>query len=206
MENATKALEMAASVLIGMLILGALVFAYTRMHEVKQAEEDSLLVEQASGVNKKFEVYNRNGLYGSEILSLANLIIDYNSREGAEGYTTIDLSVTINEILDAQVYTATTYNAQQLMQCYDALATLIANANTNVNGKNISYWANTSLTELRNTFTTTTSPTYNEMQAKITTYKTLFYEQEDMSRKVFDVVKVEYDKNGRIVKMQYKEE
>lgn len=206
MENATKALEMAASVLIGMLILGALVFAYTRMHEVKQAEEDSLLVEQASGVNKKFEVYNRNGLYGSEILSLANLIIDYNSREGAEGYTTIDLSVTINEILDAQVYTATTYNAQKLTQCYDALATLIANANTNVNGKNISYWANTSLTELRNTFTTTTSPTYNEMQAKITTYKTLFYEQEDMSRKVFDVVKVEYDKNGRIVKMQYKEE
>ena len=38
MENATKALEMAGSVLIGVLLLGCLLFAYTRMSELKDTE------------------------------------------------------------------------------------------------------------------------------------------------------------------------
>lgn len=97
MENATKALEMAASVLIGLLIIGALVFVYTKISQTKQVEQDSLSSQQAADFNKKFEAYNRNGVYGSELLSLANLIVDYNNKEANEvkGYKEITLEVSI---------------------------------------------------------------------------------------------------------------
>ena len=41
MENATKALEMAGSVLIGMMIIGVLVFAYAQLSNLKQTEENA---------------------------------------------------------------------------------------------------------------------------------------------------------------------
>ena len=55
MENATRALEMAGSVLIGVLILGCLVFAYTRMTELKDIEHKTEVTEQAGDFNKDYE-------------------------------------------------------------------------------------------------------------------------------------------------------
>lgn len=206
MENATKALEMAGSVLIGMLIIGALVFGYTKISETKQVEQDSLSSQQAADFNKKFESYNRDGIYGSELLSLANLIVDYNNKEANEtkGYESVELSVTIKKIIGAQVFTGTTYTQTTLTNNYNTLSTNISNSNEIEKGKKISYWANSS-SELRANFSDSTNPTLSEMQGKIETYNKLVTEQEDMARKVFKVVKVEYDKNGRITKMTYSE-
>ena len=74
MENATKALEMAASVLIGMLIIGMLVFGYTQISDLKQTEENAKQLEQSNNFNQQFEVYDKEGVYGSELLSLANRV------------------------------------------------------------------------------------------------------------------------------------
>ena len=206
MENATKALEMAGSVLIGMLIIGALVFGYTKISETKQVEQDSLSSQQAADFNKKFESYNRDGIYGSELLSLANLIVDYNNKEANEtkGYESVELSVTIKKIIGAQVFTGTTYTQTTLTNNYNTLSTNISNSNEIEKGKKISNWENSS-SALRANFSDSTNPTLSEMQGKIETYNKLVTEQEDMARKVFKVVKVEYDKNGRITKMTYSE-
>lgn len=144
MENATKALEMAGSVLIGVLILGCLVFAYTRMTELKDIEHKSEVTEQASDFNKDYEAYNRNNLYGSDILSLANKIEDYNQKEAdGKAYGRIEMEVTLtSSIINAEYFKFTSYNVSSLNNCYDNLVEAIRNTNIQYFGKAVSYWAN----------------------------------------------------------------
>lgn len=144
MENATKALEMAGSVLIGVLILGCLVFAYTRMKELKNVEHKSEVTEQASDFNKDYEAYNRNNLYGSDLFSLANKIEDYNKQEAdGKAYGRIEMKVTLKtEIINAKFFTDMTYDGDSLNQKYNNLAKAINKINKEYYGKAISYWAN----------------------------------------------------------------
>ena len=60
MENATKALEMAGSLLIGVLLLGCLLFAYTRMSELKDTEHKVEVSEQAKDFNQDYETQKRS--------------------------------------------------------------------------------------------------------------------------------------------------
>lgn len=147
MENATKALEMAGSVLIGVLLLGCILFAYSRMSELKDIEHKSKVTEQAKDFNKDYEAYNRNNLYGSDLFSLANMIEDYNKKEAdGKAYGNIDIKVTLkSQIINASFFTDTSYDANSLNQKYNSLSNEI----NKINGKNnyfnekaISYWAN----------------------------------------------------------------
>lgn len=79
MENASKALIMAGSVLLSMIIIGALVFMFNSLSKIKQEETTSDEVKKQTEFNKKIETFNRT-LYGSELISLANFIADYEQR------------------------------------------------------------------------------------------------------------------------------
>lgn len=95
MENASKALIMAGSVLLSLLIIGALVFMFNSLSDLKQTEATSQEVEKLAEYNRQMENFNCDGLYGSEILSLANLIDDYNKRQSdLKGYQPVTLNVT----------------------------------------------------------------------------------------------------------------
>ena len=144
MENATRALEMAGSVLIGVLILGCLVFAYTRMTELKDIEHKTEVTEQAGDFNKDYETYNRNNLYGSDLFSLANKIEDYNKQEAdGKAYGRIEMKVILKDtVLNAEVFTGTTYSGDTLNTKYNELARKINNTNIEYYGKAVSYWAN----------------------------------------------------------------
>ena len=52
MENATKALKMAGSLLIGVLLIGCLLFVYTRMSELKDTEHKVEASQQAQDFNQ----------------------------------------------------------------------------------------------------------------------------------------------------------
>lgn len=207
MENAAKALQIAGGVLISLLIIGALVYGYQQLSTLEQTREDAEGIAQAADFNGNYEVYNRSGLYGSELLSLANKMEDYNIKQAEEqGYQEISMTVTLTPPIGAQVYTATSYTAETLTQCYSNLASLIRTANETINGKNISYWAGSS-SEVRSTFTATTNPTYDQIRQKILNYNALVGERDDISRKTFRCTNVEYDQfNGRIIKMDFEEE
>lgn len=207
MENAAKALQIAAGVLISLLVISALVYGYSQLTTLKQIEEDNEGKEKATEFNLSYEVYNRSGVYGSELLSLANKIEDYNIKQAQEqGYQEVSLSVTLTPPINAQVYTSTTYNASSLTDCYNKLASKIRTANETVKGKSISYWAGSS-SELKRTFNNTTSPTLEQMTEKIRTYNALVSERDDISRLTFKCTNVEYDKNnGRILSMKFQEE
>lgn len=148
MENATKALEMAGSLLIGVLLLGCLLFAYTRMSELKDTEHKVEVSEQAQDFNQDYEAYNRNNLYGTDLFSLANKIVDYNNKEAdGKAYGRIEMKVTINTNPGRNPKffnetTPVTYSGDTLNEKYDSLSKAINKINKEYYGKTVSYWAN----------------------------------------------------------------
>ncbi len=80
MENASKALIMAGSVLLALLVIGSLVLMFNSLSNLKTEEAASDEVLKLIEYNKQIQTYNRE-LYGPELISLANLIQDYNYRQ-----------------------------------------------------------------------------------------------------------------------------
>ena len=101
MENASKALIMAGSVLLSMIIIGALIFMFNNLRQVEQGEVTSEEVKKQVEYNKKIETFNRT-LYGSELISLANFIADYESREvEIKKYDKIELIVNLESVISS---------------------------------------------------------------------------------------------------------
>ena len=144
MENATKALEMAGSILIGILILGCLVFVYSKIAETEKIKEDSERAGQAADFNKDYEAYNRDNLYGSDMFSLANKIENYNIKEAdGKSYQEIEIIIVVNQIIgDPKFFNKTTYNVEELNKAYKGLTEAIRNSNEEYFGKKVSYWSN----------------------------------------------------------------
>lgn len=206
MENATKALEMAAGVLIALLIIGLLAYAYNNLSDEKKIEQSSESAMQASEFNKSYEAFNKSGLYGSEILSLANKIVDYNEKEASQkGYNTITLNVTLTGIGQANCFKPGNYNAEDLTTEYNKLSKDIedaGNETVNYNGKSTTIAKLskqiTSSSQLKNQLTTAEIQLVNE-------YKDLLNDQTGIARKTFGAPDVQYDKNGRIISMSFVE-
>ena len=100
MENASKALIMAGSVLIAIMIIGAFFMMYNQLTSTKREEQKALKIEQVVKFNATFESYNKKKEYGADLVSLANKITDYNSRQANEqkGYEIINGNVTLKNI------------------------------------------------------------------------------------------------------------
>lgn len=144
MENATKALEMAGSVLIGVLIIGCIVYAYSQLSAIKRDEQTSERVEQAADFNKDYDAYNRDDLYGSDMFSLANMIENYNIKESdTKYYGKIEIKVKLNtQVINATFFTDSSYNESTLNEKYRDLTNAIKDVNKKYFKKTVSYWAN----------------------------------------------------------------
>ena len=144
MENATKALEMAGSVLIGVLIIGCIVYAYSQLSAIKRDEQTSERVEQAADFNKDYDAYNRDDLYGSDMFSLANMIENYNIKESdTKYYGKIEIKVKLNtQVINATFFTDLSYNESTLNEKYRDLTNAIKDVNKKYFKKTVSYWAN----------------------------------------------------------------
>ncbi len=235
MENASKALIIAASVLIAMLIIGAAVYMFNVMSSIQAEEEASSQTQIITEFNQKFDVYNRKILYGSDILSLANMIDDYNVRETVESkmYQEMQIHVTIKKQLTSSTdkkysISAGTYTAQQLRD------KLIAEGKNSVTDKineieaTYSQRGRMSIQNLNNlqlksnsyiTGTGTYQDAFQEEIAKdiyrnldveedIQTYVDLSAILKDFRTKIFSCTQVRYDEqnqNGRIVEMNFEE-
>lgn len=94
MENASKALIIAGGMLIAMLIVGLLVWGFGRISETQQTQVDQESIQEITDFNERFEAYNRTTVRGYQIISLANLVYDTNSRfTEADGYNPVTVTV-----------------------------------------------------------------------------------------------------------------
>ena len=80
MENAARALEIAAGVLIGVLLMALIVYFFKSIGEWPQQEDDTASVEQVAKFNLEYEVYNKKGMYGVDVISCLNKAIEISYR------------------------------------------------------------------------------------------------------------------------------
>ena len=94
MENASKALIIAGGMLIAMLIVGLLVFGFSRIRESQQEQSNQESIQEVTDFNKRFEAYNKTTVRGYQMISLANLVYDTNYRYTEEdGYKPVTIIV-----------------------------------------------------------------------------------------------------------------
>lgn len=98
MENASKALMMAGTILISLIVISALIFMFREIRGTKTQDASNQKTQEIINFNKSYESYNKT-LYGSELLSLANKMSDYNKGlvnkygDDKDGYEDMKLEV-----------------------------------------------------------------------------------------------------------------
>ncbi len=84
MENATKALVMAGGILIAIMILAALLYASTYWKIMPEKQDETTAAKQLSEFNQQYESYDRDALYGTDLVTVLNKAIDNNERYDAK--------------------------------------------------------------------------------------------------------------------------
>ena len=79
MENAVKALEMAAGVLLGVILMAAVAYFFTQISSWPEREDEVVSSEQLAKFNQEYEVYNKSKMYGVDVLSCLNKVISNNT-------------------------------------------------------------------------------------------------------------------------------
>ena len=79
MENAVKALLIAAGVLVGIMILSLLMYGHGEISSYYREKEENKEFEQLAILNKQYIPYNRQDVRGSDIITLVNKIVDFNT-------------------------------------------------------------------------------------------------------------------------------
>ena len=72
MENAARALEMAAGVLLGVLLMAAVSYFFSNIGEMPTQQDELMEQEQLTEFNKAYEAFNKSGMYGVDVLSCLN--------------------------------------------------------------------------------------------------------------------------------------
>lgn len=226
MENASKALIMAGSILMSLLVIGLLVFGYTQISDLEQQRTDSDDETKLTEYTRQFEQFNRT-LYGSELLSLANLQEDYNKEVISEndGYSQVEIQVETKGIAGTGYFSAGTKSIESFMQDAETIEKEIEGYEQNqsrYNNKSVKYYANRTYREIAIDFNlditsmmseyeisdivannAKTKNLYNDIQ----NYETLnsIY-TEFKTGKRFRCTDVKYDdNNGRITEMFFEE-
>ncbi len=103
MENITKALLIAAGALVAIILLSALVLGYNQISRYYQEKSDATDLSQIIEMAKKFTNYDGRTIRGNEMLSVINLVADYNDwvkNNPSEGYSEIKFSIKMNDVTD----------------------------------------------------------------------------------------------------------
>ena len=121
MENASKALLMAGGVLLSIIIIGVVMFAYRGITSLQKEKDVGLSNAQVSKINEQIEKYtSKSVIYGSEVLSICNAIEDYSKKyPESDGYPEIQLKIKIKadgKENDVSLCFKDEYNTMQSLQ------------------------------------------------------------------------------------------
>jgi len=95
MENSTKALIMVGAVLLALMVTALLVYVFNQPGTMYSAINDKEETKKLQDFNKQYEAFNRNNLYGVDIISVLNKIIDNNAKEKNSDYKiTMNVKIT----------------------------------------------------------------------------------------------------------------
>lgn len=120
MENASKALIMAGSILLTIMVVGMLIYFLSQYRQFPQAQTEAERLAQVSKFNMEYESYDKKEMYGTEVATVVNKVIDNNKKyadqrtgelKKGESNHYIDVEITVNS--DIQKYAIQYYEVQQ---------------------------------------------------------------------------------------------
>ena len=102
MENASKALLIASGILLAMLMVSVIIFAWGKFSDFYNNQDEIDETEELAKFNSQFTNFNREKVHGYELLSLVNKISDYNMRYSSDAknnfqYNSISMEVVLGE-------------------------------------------------------------------------------------------------------------
>ena len=214
MENASKALIMAGSVLIALIIISCLVLMINNLSTYQGLQTQSEEVAQIEKFNNQYIIYNRDDVRGSDLYSLMNKVIDYNIRQSTEGkelgqngqyvgYRPMSISIDLKSYqsnlayLDGKnrLFTSARYAASGTNNGIEGIKEKITNLQNfyRVLGYNMPK-------NDTNTINTIYKNLNNNLKEKVYTYA----EYIQFKRAIFKCTDVKYDESsGRIIKMEF---
>lgn len=207
MENASKALVIAGSVLIALVIISLLVVFYNNIKGIQRTELSVEEQEKALEFNKQYQAYERD-IYGSELLSLVNKIDDYNKTEAEnEGYTKIEMYVTFEKGVDSAFFPKGTFDSSSIKMKKEELEQKVEELGNKIirSKKNSSITRKVSkLATMRTADIEALGFEKNEYYDQVNTYNTHKSLLTQIKSQSFAYSKTEYDKKtGRITKLYY---
>ena len=165
-------------------------------------------IEQEAEFNKQFDIYNRNNVQGSELLSLVNKVRDYNYKYERDGYEKIQMSVKFTSNIttkDATIISAGSLLDQNGLKDKErTIEDTIRNLkNQTIAGRKIEtlsgLWKNQLKDLLGDKYT-------DDVQDKINNYLSYKSALSILKSKTFKATNFEYSRsNGRISKMSFVE-
>lgn len=116
MENASKALLMTGSILIGIILLSLAVYMYNIMKEAKSYDATVLSTEQIVKYNMEFLSYDKQVMYGTDVITVLNKAIDSNKKYAEDDESNfIDIAFVLKD--DVSTVT-TTYDWDPIKKRY----------------------------------------------------------------------------------------
>lgn len=108
MENASKAIIMAGSILIAVVIIGMVIYMFSSSGKLFGEEINIEKTEQLVLFNNEYESYNRKLLRGTDVISIINKAISNNTKYGIKGSNEPNYFMQVEfEMKEALVYTQT---------------------------------------------------------------------------------------------------
>lgn len=222
MENASKALVMAGTLLISIIVINALLYMFNHLTGYQRTAQTVSTERQISEFNKEYTSFEKN-LYGSELLSLVNKAVDYNTKYQNDGYVPITIKLTVvtgtglnnnTSLVKSGTYSI---NSKTSNVVSNGLLVQIENIKTKYGGDKylqrlVALNDSGKIDEI-NTLLASINPSYNYTNSKNDIIK--YSEYMEFKRKKFQFVETLFDgeqpgatiseTNGRVVSMEYRE-
>lgn len=99
MENASKALLIAAEVMVGVLLLSLMAALFFLFDNYQQKTQENINLKEVYEFNTKFQVYEDKELTAQDVLTIVNMVKDYNEKygQGTIKITTKPIKIENNE-------------------------------------------------------------------------------------------------------------
>ena len=119
MENAAKALEMAAGVLIGVIILTLIAYFLSTISIFPQEEDNRETAEQLAKFNLEYEVYDKKAMYGTDVISCLAKAQSNNEKYVEGGYLFSGSKYGEEYWIDVFVNLKSNLSEELIVYCFD---------------------------------------------------------------------------------------
>lgn len=202
MENVSKAVIIGGTMIITILVMAVLWNLYTNFQIISKTDDNTKKFEQDIEYNKKFQAYNRKNIKGIDILSLYNLVEDYNLRE-AKNSDISEINVTIYITKGNSYYVAKKYSIKEIKKINDSIEKEILKLlEKKYNNKTIQYLSELTKEELNKIKQQYEEDIAQEIENEINKFNEYKKVQDTFKQKEFNLKNIEY-KDQRITKMEF---